>query len=51
LLALQTGLMQQAQLVAANHAWTCDKSRSLADDLIALGHFDAARRAAIEALR
>jgi serine/threonine protein kinase/tetratricopeptide (TPR) repeat protein len=50
LLALQTGLIQQAQLVAAFHAWTCDKSRSLADHLIALGHIDAARRAAVEAL-
>jgi serine/threonine protein kinase len=49
-LALQTGLIQQAQLVAAFHAWTCDKSRSLADHLIALGHIDAARRAAVEAL-
>ncbi len=25
LLALQNGLIQQAQLVAAFHAWTCDK--------------------------
>jgi serine/threonine-protein kinase len=50
LLALQTGLIQQAQLVAAFHAWTCDKSRSLADHLIALGHLDTARRAPIEAL-
>jgi eukaryotic-like serine/threonine-protein kinase len=50
LLALQTGLIQQAQLVAAFHAWTCDKSRSLADHLIGLGHLDAARRAAVEAL-
>jgi eukaryotic-like serine/threonine-protein kinase len=50
LLALQTGLIQQAQLVAAFHAWTCDKSRTLADHLIALGHMDAARRSAIEAL-
>jgi eukaryotic-like serine/threonine-protein kinase len=37
LLALQNGLIQQAQLVAAFHAWTCDKSRSLADHLVALG--------------
>jgi serine/threonine-protein kinase len=50
LLALQTGLIKQAQLVAAFHAWTCDKSRSLADHLIALGHLDADRRAAVEAL-
>src|SRR5262245_31556606 len=44
LLALQTGLIQQAQLVAAFHAWTCDKSRSLADHLTALGHLNAAQR-------
>ena len=50
LLALQTGLIQQAQLVAGFHAWTCDKSRSLADHLIALGHLNAAQRAAVEAL-
>src|SRR3954470_19828056 len=50
LLALQTGLIQQAQLVAAFHAWTCDKSRSLADHLTALGHINAAQRAAVEAL-
>jgi serine/threonine-protein kinase len=50
LLALQTGLIQQAQLVAAFHAWTCDKSRTLADHLVALGHLNAAQRAAVEAL-
>ena len=50
LLALQTGLIQQAQLVPAFHAWTCDKSQSLADHLIALGHLNAAQRAAVEAL-
>ena len=50
LLALQTGLIQQSQLIVAFHAWTCDKSRSLADHLVALGHIDAARRAAVEAL-
>src|SRR3954468_6692400 len=50
LLALQTGLIQQAQLVAAFHAWTGDKSRPLADHLIALGHINAAQRAAVEAL-
>jgi eukaryotic-like serine/threonine-protein kinase len=50
LLALQTGLIQQAQLVAAFHAWTCDRSRSLADHLIALGHLNAAQRAVVEAL-
>ena len=50
LLALQNGLIQQAQLVAAFHAWTCDKSRTLADHLVALGHLNAAQRAAVEAL-
>src|SRR6516165_6678733 len=50
LLALQTGLIQQAQLVAAFHAWTCDKVRPLADHLVALGHINAARRAAVEAI-
>ena len=50
LLALQTGLIQPSQLVAAFHAWTGDKSRSLADHLIALGHLGAAQRAVIEAL-
>ena len=50
LLALQTGLIQPAQLVAAFYAWTCDKSRSLADHLVALGHLNAAQRAAVEAL-
>jgi hypothetical protein len=33
LLALQNGLIDQAQLVAAFPAWTLDKSRSLADPL------------------
>src|SRR4051794_14327627 len=50
LLALQNGLIQQAQLVAAFHAWTCDKSRSLADHLITLGHINAAQRSVVEAL-
>ena len=50
LLALQTGLIRQEQLVAAFHAWTGDKSRPLADHLIALGHLNAAQRSAVEAL-
>ncbi len=41
LLALQTGLIDQAALVAAFHAWTRDKARTLADHLVALGHLDA----------
>src|SRR5262245_47428462 len=50
LLALQTGLVQQAQLVAAFHAWTGDKSRPLGDHLIELGYLNAAQRAAVAAL-
>ena len=50
LLALQTGLIQPAHLVAAFHAWTGDRSRSLADHLIVLGHLGDAQRAVVEAL-
>ena len=37
LLALQNGLINQAQLVTAFQAWTLDKVRALADHLVALG--------------
>ena len=37
LLALQNGLIDQVQLVAAFQAWTRDKARSLADHLEARG--------------
>src|SRR5947199_8658873 len=50
LLALQTGLIDQAALVAAFHAWTQEKARPLADHLVALGHLDAAHRPLLEAL-
>jgi tRNA A-37 threonylcarbamoyl transferase component Bud32 len=50
LLALQNGLIDQAQLVAAFHAWTRDKARSLADHLQVLGHLDADQRKAVEAM-
>src|SRR6516225_4673265 len=50
LLALQNGLINQAQLVAAFQAWTLDKVRALADHLIALGHLSDAQRAVVEAL-
>jgi tetratricopeptide (TPR) repeat protein/tRNA A-37 threonylcarbamoyl transferase component Bud32 len=50
LLALQTGLIDQAALVAAFHAWTQDKARPLADHLVALGHLDAAHRPLLEGL-
>ena len=50
LLALQNGLINQAQLVAAFQAWTLDKARALADHLIALGHLNDAQRAAVEVM-
>jgi len=50
LLALQNGLIDQGALFAAFAAWTRDKGRSLADQLVAFGHLDAPRRAAVEAI-
>jgi serine/threonine protein kinase/tetratricopeptide (TPR) repeat protein len=50
LLALQNGLIHQAQLVAAFQAWTLEKSRPLADHLVALGHLSPAQRSVVEAL-
>jgi hypothetical protein len=50
LLALQNGLINQGQLVAAFQAWTLDKGRTLADHLIALGHLNDAQRAVVEAM-
>jgi hypothetical protein len=50
LLALQNGMVDQAQLVATFQAWILDKARSLADHLVALGFLSAAQRAAIEAI-
>jgi eukaryotic-like serine/threonine-protein kinase len=50
LLALQTGLIDQAQLLAAFHAWARDKSRPLADHLMARGDLNEAQRAAVLAL-
>ena len=50
LLALQVGLIDQAQLVAAFHAWTRDKARPLADHLQALGHLDAEQHRLVDAL-
>jgi hypothetical protein len=38
LLALQTGLIQESELVAAFHAWTAEKSAPLADHLVAQGY-------------
>ena len=50
LLALQIGLIDQAQLVAAFQAWSRLKDRSLADLLVDRGDLDADDRAAVEAL-
>jgi serine/threonine protein kinase len=50
LLALQNGLIDQAQLVAAFQAWTRDRDRSLAEHLMARGDLDADDRSAVEAL-
>ncbi len=50
LLALQNGIINQGQLVAAFQAWTLDKSKSLADHLESRGNLTAATRALLEAL-
>jgi serine/threonine-protein kinase len=50
LLALQNGLINQVQLVAAFQAWTLDKARDLADHLVGRGDLDADDRSAVEAL-
>jgi WD40 repeat protein/tRNA A-37 threonylcarbamoyl transferase component Bud32 len=50
LLALQNGIINQGQLVAAFQAWTLDKSKSLADLLEARGDLTASKRAVLEAL-
>src|SRR5262245_58661532 len=50
LLALQNGLIDQGQLVAAFQAWTLDKASALADHLVGRRHLDADDRSAVEAL-
>jgi eukaryotic-like serine/threonine-protein kinase len=50
LLALQLGLIDQGQLVAAFQAWTRDSARSLAEHLIARGDLDSEQRAGLEAM-
>ena len=50
LLALQNGLINQVQLVAAFQAWTLDKAHPLADHLVGRGDLDADDRSAVEAL-
>ena len=50
LLALQNGLIDQVQLVAAFQAWTRDKARPLAEHLVARGDLDPDQRACVEAM-
>ena len=50
LLALQTGIIDQGQLVAAFQAWTLDKTRNLADILVARGDLNAVQRGLLEGL-
>ena len=50
LIALQVGLIDQAQLVAAFQAWARDKARPLADHLADRGGPDADAQAAVEAM-
>ncbi len=50
LLALQTGLIGQTELLAAFHAWAREKCRPIADHLVDLGYLDSAQRSAVEAL-
>jgi serine/threonine-protein kinase len=50
LLALQNGLINQVQLVAAFQAWTLDKARGLADHLVGRGDLDADDKSAVDEL-
>ena len=50
LLALQNGLIDQAQLVAAFQAWMLDKDTSLANYLENRGDLNGPRRMLLEAL-
>jgi tetratricopeptide (TPR) repeat protein/tRNA A-37 threonylcarbamoyl transferase component Bud32 len=50
MLALQNGLIDQIQLVAAFQAWTRDRSRPLAEYLVARGDLDDEQRALVEAM-
>jgi eukaryotic-like serine/threonine-protein kinase len=50
LIALQVGLIDQAQLVAAFQAWARDSARALADHLADRGGPDSEGRAAVETM-
>ena len=48
LLALQNGLIDQAQLAGAFQAWTLDRARGLSGHLIARGDLDAEQAAGVD---
>ena len=50
LIALQVGLIDQAQLVLAFRAWARDKTRDLDEHLVDRGELDADGRAAVDAM-
>jgi serine/threonine protein kinase len=50
LMAIQNGLIDQEQIVAAYEDWNLDKSRSLADHIVARGELESSDRAVLEAL-
>ena len=50
MLALQNGLVDQGQLVAAFQSWTRDRARPLAEHLAARGDLDPDQRAGVEAM-
>ncbi len=50
LLALQNGIINQGQLFVAFQAWTLDKTRGLADHLVAHGDLTSAKRGVLDAL-
>jgi serine/threonine-protein kinase len=50
LLALQVGLIDQDQLIAAFRAWTRDKARPMADHLVSRGDLNPEQRDGVEAM-
>jgi hypothetical protein len=50
LLALQIGLIDQGQLVAAFQAWTRDKARRLGEHLVDRGDLDAEQRVGVDVM-
>jgi eukaryotic-like serine/threonine-protein kinase len=50
LLALQNGLIDKAQLVAAFQAWSRDRARPLAEHLVGRGDIDAEQRGGVEVM-